>query len=156
LQGIKKGITEIADAIVVTKADAENIKNANAARATYQEALHLQPESGSGWIPPVLTASAYTGAGIEDIWQVILTYKEQTVHSGFFEHKRRLQAIQWFNDHFQQLLQSDFNRFNTLTKEKTELEEQIIKQKLSAKHAAEKLLQAYYQAIRESNNQTLQ
>jgi LAO/AO transport system kinase len=150
LQGIKKGITEIADAIVITKADGENIKNANSAKATYQQALHLKPESRSGWIPKVITSSAYTGSGIDEVWKMILLYKEQTTVNGFFAYKRSLQKIDWFEDHFQQLLHADFTRFRILQAEKKKLEDQVIQQQISAKHAAEKLMEAYYLAIKKS------
>jgi LAO/AO transport system kinase len=152
LQGIKKGITEIADAIVITKADGENIKNANVAKATCQQALHLKPESRSGWIPKVITASAYTGSGIDEVWNMILLYKEQTTENGFFTYKRNLQNIDWFGDHFQHLLHTDFTRFRILQEEKKKLEDQVIQQKISAHHAAEKLMEAYHREIRNANN----
>ena len=125
LQGMKKGITEIAHAIVITKADGENIKQANAAKATYQQALHLQPSSNTGWTPKVLTASAYTGSGIKDVWKLIETYKEQTTRSGFFDHNRGRQNMEWFQDHFQHLLHSDYKCFKILQNQKKKLENQI-------------------------------
>ena len=124
LQGMKKGITEIAHAIVITKADGENIKNANAAKATYQQALHIQQPVNSKWTPKVLTASAHTGSGIDDVWKLILAYEEQATHSGFFQHNRGLQNMEWFQNHFQYLLQLDFKGFKVLQTEKKKLESQ--------------------------------
>jgi len=148
LQGMKKGITEIAQALVITKADGENIKNANAAKATYQQALHLQPSFNSEWTPKVLTASAHTGSGINDVWKLILAYKEQATSSGFFDHNRDLQNMEWFQDHFQHLLHSDYKGFKILQNQKKKLETQILKQKISPKLAAEKLLEEYHREVR--------
>lgn len=148
LQGIKKGITEIADAIVITKADGENIRNANAAKATYQQALHLKPTSPSGWIPKVMTASAYTGSGIEDVWRMILSYQAKTTANGFFAKNRNLQNVAWFQDQFNALLAFDIKRFKSLQTEKKKLEDQVVEHKISAKHAAEKLLKVYHREIR--------
>jgi LAO/AO transport system kinase len=148
LQGMKKGITEIAHAIVITKADGENIKNANAAKAIFQQALHFQQPLSSEWAPKVLTASAHTGSGIDEVWKLILDYKEQATNSGFFNHNRGLQNMEWFKDHFQYLLHLDFKGFDVLQTEKEKLEDQILKQKISAKGAAEKLLRAYHQEVK--------
>jgi LAO/AO transport system kinase len=147
LQGIKKGITEMAQAIVITKTDGDNVKNAELARATFQQSLQLLPSSSSEWIPKILTASAQTGSGIEEIWQMILSYKEQTTSSGFFARNRIKQNISWFNSHFQQLLNSDLQRINELQAEKKLLEDLVAAKKISAQLAAEKLLKSYHHAI---------
>ncbi|HKZ37796.1 MAG TPA: methylmalonyl Co-A mutase-associated GTPase MeaB [Chryseolinea sp.] len=147
LQGIKKGITEMAQAIVITKADGDNVKNAEIAKATFQQAFHLLPSSSSEWIPKILTASAQTGSGIEEIWQMILSYKEQTMVSGFFALNRTKQNIEWFNTHFKQLLNSDLQRINELQAEKKLLEDLVGAKKISAQLAAEKLLKSYHHAI---------
>lgn len=151
LQGIKKGITEMAHVIAITKADGDNIKHAKAAQASYQQAFHLLPAITSGWVPKVITTSAHTGLGIEEIWKMILSYKEQTTTSGYFSHNRRLQNMAWFNDCFQQLLNSDFQRSKILQTEKEKLENEVGDQKISAQQGAEKLLKAYHQAIRSKN-----
>ena len=148
LQGIKRGITEIADAIVITKADGDNVKNANAAKAIYQQALHLQTQAASGWIPKVITTSSVTKLGIEEIWKLIVSYKEQTTVSGFFSEHRNFQDVNWFHNHFQHLLQMDVNQSKTLQTKKANLEEQITERKITSKKAAEKLLSAYYKEIR--------
>jgi LAO/AO transport system kinase len=75
---------------------ATTIKNANAARRPISKALHLQPQSESQWAPKVITTSAHSGAGIEDVWNLIQVYKEQTTSNGFFAHHRHLQNINWF------------------------------------------------------------
>ncbi|MBW1649458.1 MAG: methylmalonyl Co-A mutase-associated GTPase MeaB [Deltaproteobacteria bacterium] len=95
LQGIKKGILEIADAIVINKSDGDNIKNADIARKEYQNALSLLHHESPLWNPPVLTCSALNSEGIEKIWQTITEYKKIVSASGEFDKKRRKQAIDW-------------------------------------------------------------
>ncbi len=95
LQGIKKGVLELADAIAINKADGNNIKNAEKARIEYEKALNLLTPSSKIWSPPVLTCSAVTMDGIEDIWQTILSHKKKLELSGEFAEKRRKQALDW-------------------------------------------------------------
>jgi LAO/AO transport system kinase len=148
LQGIKKGIMEMADAVVITKADGDNVKHATEAQAEYQQALHLQHTKSTGWNPKVLTCSAFTNTGIDTVWKTIVDYTEKTKVSGFFEHNRQQQNLSWFNEHFSQLLKMDFLNFEKLKKEKSDLEREIEHGKVSANHAALKLLQAYHREIR--------
>ncbi|WP_276367095.1 methylmalonyl Co-A mutase-associated GTPase MeaB [Chryseolinea sp. H1M3-3] len=152
LQGIKKGITEIADAIVITKADGGNISSADAAKATYQQALHLQRVPKSGWLPRVITTSAYAGTGIDEVWRMILAYKELTTANGFFADHRRLQELEWFEDYFKQLLALDLQQSPIVQSEKKKLEALITEQKLSPKHAAANLLKIYHREIKSSED----
>ena len=92
LQGIKRGITETADAIVINKADGDNIRNAERAKMEYQNALHYFPLNESGLIPQVTTASALTGDGIDRVWDIIEDYVDSTKKTGFFYGKRQSQA----------------------------------------------------------------
>ncbi len=92
LQGIKRGIMEMADALVITKADGHNIAKAKAARAEYAMAMHLFPATVSGWIPEVKTCSALSGEGIKEIAAMIDKYIAHTRINGYFEQKRREQA----------------------------------------------------------------
>jgi len=93
LQGIKKGIIEIADAIAINKADGNNIENAEKTRKEYQNALLLLHNKSSLWSPPVLTCSAHTSLGIEKVWHTILEYKKIMFDSGEFHKKRKKQAL---------------------------------------------------------------
>lgn len=101
LQGIKKGIMEMADAIVITKCDGENKKAANLARANYQHALHLVSATDSGWQPKVLTSSALENTGIEETWKVITDYLEFVEPNGYFVQNRQLQNRNWFYESIQ-------------------------------------------------------
>ncbi|HMA84283.1 MAG TPA: methylmalonyl Co-A mutase-associated GTPase MeaB [Desulfosalsimonadaceae bacterium] len=95
LQGIKRGILELADAIAVNKADGENIENAKKTRKQYEDALHLLTPSSSTWVPSVLTCSALTMSGIEEIWHTVLNHRQQMIKSGDLAAKRKRQALDW-------------------------------------------------------------
>jgi LAO/AO transport system kinase len=152
LQGIKKGIMEMADGIVITKADGDNINHATHAQGEYQHALHLLPGKVSGWTPPVLTCSALEQAGIEEAWKMILSYHEKTKTSGYFEHNRQQQHITWFQEYFLELLKTDYLKFDLLKKNIADLGEQVKHNKISPPHAASQLLSAYHRAIQESKS----
>jgi LAO/AO transport system kinase len=148
LQGIKKGITEVAHAIVITKADGSNLENATAAKASYEQALHLTSPTDSKWTPKVITTSARTGAGIEEVWNMIISFRDQMMQDGTLERNRRQQKIDWLEVYFQELLDLDIAGHQTLQSEKKKLEDQLIEKKISAHSAAEKLLKAYHNEIR--------
>ena len=93
LQGIKKGIMEMADALAITKADGENLTKAKLARAEYQQALHLFPKPASGFNPPVITCSALQPAGIDTLWSQIQDYLILTQSNGYFKQKRANQNL---------------------------------------------------------------
>jgi LAO/AO transport system kinase len=152
LQGIKKGIMEMADALVITKADGDNVKHAAAARAEYQQAMHLLPSKNPGWTPPVLTCSASNNTGIDEVWKMILSYRHKTSDTGYFEHNRRLQNTTWFREYFQQLLQTDYLRFEKNKALLEELSQHVGEQKISPQRAAQQLLEAYHRAIHESRS----
>jgi LAO/AO transport system kinase len=95
LQGIKKGILELADAVVINKADGNNIERAKEARGEYESALNLMESKSAVWSVPVLTCSALTLNGLEDIWKAILDHRQKLTEAGELAEKRRLQAIDW-------------------------------------------------------------
>jgi GTPase len=95
LQGIKKGILELADAIVINKADGNNIERAREARAEYESALNLLESKSSVWSVPVLTCSALTMDGLEDVWKTMMDHRQKLTEAGDLAEKRRLQAIDW-------------------------------------------------------------
>jgi LAO/AO transport system kinase len=95
LQGIKKGLVELADMIAVNKADGDNLKRANQAAADYRSALHILNPRSEHWHPPVVTYSALTGAGIGELWQKILDHRTAMNASGEFAKRRREQQVKW-------------------------------------------------------------
>lgn len=104
LQGIKRGIMEMADGMVITKADGSNIDKAKAARTEYAKAMHLFPPTESDWIPKVLTCSSTESKGIAEVYDMIDQYRRHTVSNGFFEKKRNHQSSQWLHQTIHDLL----------------------------------------------------
>ena len=108
LQGIKRGIMEMADALVITKADGDNIRKANAARQEYQNAMHLFPPTQNGWIPKAMTCSALEGNSIDFIAKTIDEFVEKTTENGFFQYRRHEQDRHWMLEALKELILSDF------------------------------------------------
>ena len=108
LQGLKRGIMEMADALCITKADHGNEQAARRARLDYQSALHLFPPAPSGQVQPVLLTSAVSGSGIAEVWTVIEQYAAATRQSGYFEQRRQQQQLQWLHQSITQALETRF------------------------------------------------
>ncbi len=152
LQGIKKGIMEMADAIAVTKADGDNVKHASEAQAEYQHALHLMPGKNSGWTPPVVTCSAIENKGLTEIWNLISKYEMKTTESSFFSANRSKQNVKWFLEHFQFLLLNDFRNYPELKSKILDLEREVTEESISPYAAAAELLKAYQNIQRNSKS----
>ncbi len=140
LQGIKRGITEMADLIVINKADGDNMKNATRAKAEYQNALHLFPSAISGWEPRVVTASAVIGNGIPEIAELINDYISFSKKSKYFFQKRYLQAKYRMYETINEELKNRFYNNTNLTNIIQETEKAVLKGEISPYAAAEKLL----------------
>lgn len=108
LQGMKRGIMELADALTITKADGDNAGPARRAQLDYANALHLFPPTGTGWTPPVLTCSAMTSEGIADLWATILAHQQQMHQNGQFQQRRQSQQLTWFRALLRQRLDARF------------------------------------------------
>jgi LAO/AO transport system kinase len=143
LQGIKRGIMEMADALVITKADGLNATSARAARATYQNALHLMPPTESGWIPPVQMCSAVENTGMAGIAQMIEDYQRLTEANGYFQHKRQEQNLHWLHETIRQELEDRFYQNPSIQTQLSMLEDQVTYGVLSPLNAAETLLKIY-------------
>jgi LAO/AO transport system kinase len=98
LQGMKRGIIEMIDGMAINKADGDNKPKAERARIEYAGALHLFPASPDGWTPSVLTCSAMEGAGIGEVWQMVLAHRELLEGNGWLERRRNLQALSWMQE----------------------------------------------------------
>jgi LAO/AO transport system kinase len=104
LQGLKKGVIEIADMIAVNKADGDNVARAKAAAAEYRAALHILQAPAATWTPPVVTYSALTGEGIASLWDAVLDHRAKLTGSGEFTAKRSAQQVRWLRDMLQERL----------------------------------------------------
>lgn len=140
LQGIKRGIIEMADAIVINKADKENIKAAKLAKVEFNRALHLYPQKASGWTPKVLLSSALHHEGIADIWNMISSFEQQAKDNGYFETHRREQNTYWLMQTIEERLKADFYNAPKIKAALLEQIQQIEKGKTTPFAAAELLL----------------
>lgn len=143
LQGIKRGIMEMADIIAINKADGNNMEKAQLAKIQYNNAIHLFPKKDSGWEPNVLTCSASQKTGIAEIWDQIELYKSLTLQNGYFLGKRNQQSIYWMHETIQEKLKRNFYDNHEIKHKIAELEKQVIDDKLSSFMAAGQLLQMY-------------
>lgn len=114
LQGIKKGIIEICDALVINKADGENLMATKNAKREYANALHLFPSKENGWSPQVKTCSALNQSGLEEIWEMVQKYQERMIQNGFWDHNRSNQRVNWLHEHIRYLLERSFYQNETI------------------------------------------
>jgi len=140
LQGIKRGIIEMSDAIIINKADGDNLAAANRAMAEYKNALHLFPTSPSGWHPKTSKCSALNNEGIEDIWLMINEYVKLTQENGYFKKNRNSQKINTFHKTIEERILERFyeNKNNKILLKK--LESKIINNEINTYTAAEEIL----------------
>ncbi len=143
LQGIKRGIMEMADLIAITKADGENIHRAGLAKAQIANALMLFPMSGSGHRPQVLTCSSATGEGIPGVWQAITEFLDFTRANGFFESNRRRQNKYWMYGSIEQRITEDFYSDPRVAAVLGSYEEKVLDGRTSSFAAAHELLDIY-------------
>ena len=143
LQGIKRGIVEMADLLVVNKADGDRQKLANQARAHYLNATHLLPPKLSGWSPQVLACSAAEGRGISEIWEAVTAQRAHTLSNGFFQKNRQQQARYWLQESLQAGLQRIFYHHPAVRERLAALEPEVVAGRMSPFSAAESVVSAF-------------
>jgi len=137
---------EMADLIVINKADGDNIKRARLAKTEYNRALHLFPAKASGWQPKVATCSALNGEGVSDVWEQLNEYFETTQANGFFSQRRHEQNSYWLTETINIQLKQDFYSRPEITILLEENKKLIEQHSLSPFVAAQKLLEAYFKS----------
>ena len=148
LQGIKRGIMEMADAIAINKADGSNIEKAQQARVQYNNALHLFPASPSGWKPEVVTCSALTNNGIADLWEMINRYLDLTIENNYFYSRRKEQSSYWMRESINEKLLFDFYN-HPAVKASLKTEENLVLNKVKSSFiAAADLLKTYFDILK--------
>ncbi|MFZ9003438.1 MAG: methylmalonyl Co-A mutase-associated GTPase MeaB [Robiginitalea sp.] len=145
LQGIKRGIMEMADAVIINKADGGNLPAAKEAQATFTRALHLYPPKENGWVPKVLLCSSTEGTGIPEIWNLIGAFSESARGDGSFEKRRTRQNLSWLKGRIEYLLTSGFYRDPRIKEAYAKMERSVMEQKMSPFRAAAELLRIYRQ-----------
>jgi LAO/AO transport system kinase len=144
LQGIKRGIMEMADAIVINKADGDNIKRAHLAKLEFNRALHLFPAKKSGWTPTTAACSAITHEGIPDVWETIQKFLELTKGNNYFFEKRKEQNQYWMLETINEQLKTNFYSNAEIQKSLDSTKKAVQNDEISPFAAAQKLLEKYF------------
>lgn len=147
LQGIKKGIMEMADMVVINKADGDNINMSKMAKRQYQNALHIFPLAESGWSPVVSTASAIKGIGIDNVWDEVGNFKKLVDENGYFLKNRDQQQIEWMYNNINEELKNLFYGSENISNRLKVLEKDIVASKISPVKAAQSILEEFKKSI---------
>ena len=144
LQGIKRGIMEMADAIVINKADGDNVRKSKLAKVEFGRALHLFPAKKSGWIPTTSTCSSITREGISEVWETINKYVGQTQSNNYFYNKRKDQNQYWMLETINEHLKTNFFNHPEIEKLLEENKKAVQNDEISPFAAAQLLLEKYF------------
>ncbi|MDO4802959.1 MAG: methylmalonyl Co-A mutase-associated GTPase MeaB [Prevotellaceae bacterium] len=146
LQGIKRGIMEISDGIVINKCDGSNIEKCEMAATNFRNALHFFPKPDSGWVPKVMCYSGFYNIGIEPIWDMVYEYFDFVKKNGYFNYRRNEQSKYWMYESINETLRNNFYN-NPEIKKALKLEEQeVLAGRQTSFIAAHKLLESYFNA----------
>ena len=143
LQGMKRGVMELADVVVINKADGANLAAAERARHEAENALHYFPRPANGWTPRALTCSAQTGKGIAELWQCVLEYAGLTKANGWFHANRQEQTRRWMHEIIEQGLRQRFESHPAIRKHMEALEREVEDGRTTSFRAARTLLEIY-------------
>jgi LAO/AO transport system kinase len=139
LQGIKRGIMELADGIAITKSDGENEKIANIAKNIYQNAIHLLPSKNNHWITEVKTCSSIENKGIAEIWKLLEKFQKHCSENNWINNNRSKQDIFWFHQKLNQFVIEDFLSKENVKEKVKKMEESVKKRNLDPFTAATKI-----------------
>ena len=148
LQGIKRGIMEIADGIVINKADGENVEKAKLAASHFRNALHLFPMPDSGVLPEVRCYSGFYETGIDEILKMVFDYVDKVKDNGYFQYRRNEQSKYWMYESVNERLKSDFYNNSKISEMLKATEADVLGGKVTSFVAAKKLLDTYYEGLR--------
>ena len=148
LQGIKRGIMEMADGIVINKADGDNLERAKLAAAQFRNALHLFPAPESGWTPQVLTYSGFYNIGVQEVWDMVYKYIDFVKDNGYFEYRRNEQSKYWMYETINEQLRDSFYHNPTIEAMLADKESQVLKGNLTSFVAAKNLLDTYFAELK--------
>ena len=148
LQGIKRGIMEMADGIVINKADGDNLERAKLAATQFRNALHLFPAPESGWTPQVLTYSGFYNLGVKEIWDMIYRYVDFVKDNGYFEYRRNEQSKYWMYETINEQLRDSFYHNPRIEAMLAKEEQQVLQGNLTSFVAAKNLLDTYFNEMK--------
>lgn len=148
LQGIKRGIMEMADAIIINKADGDNLERAKLAASQFRTALHMFPKPESQWTPEVMTYSGFYAIGIEEIWDMVYRYVDFVKSNGYFDYRRNEQSKYWMYETINEHLRNSFYH-NEKVSSMLETEEQKVLRGMETSFiAANRLLETYFNELK--------
>ncbi len=147
LQGIKKGIMEMADMLVIHKADGDNVKKSELAKVQYSNALHLFPALESGWTPIVTTASSYENRGIDEVWSTMKEFRSLVQKNGYFDDNRKRQQIEWMYNNIHEELRRLFYSSSAVKNRLVDLEKEILESRISPVKAAERIIAEFKNSL---------
>lgn len=147
LQGIKRGIMEMADGIVINKADGDNVERARLAQAQFRSALHLFPPTTSGWMPEVLCYSGYYELGIKEVWDMIGRYFDFVKRNGYFHKRRARQARYWMYETINEKLRNHFYRNPQVDEMLRQKEARVLENRQSSFTAARDVMDYYFSTL---------
>ncbi len=147
LQGIKKGVLEIADMIAITKADGDNVNRAKLSATDYQHALRIITPMNPVWTPPVVTVSALENKGLDKLWEKVELYRRSMKDNGEFETKRKAQQIRWMWSMIDDRLMSRLRADDKVKKLAQDMEKSIVAGKVTPALAADKILEAFWSSL---------
>ena len=148
LQGIKRGIMEISDGIVINKCDGDNVDRCHMAATNFRNALHFFPKPESGWLPKVLCYSGFYGLGIKEIWDMIYEYIDFVKTNGYFDYRRNEQAKYWMYESINEHLRMNFYNNPAIQQQLTAAEQTVLGGHKTSFVEAQELLDRYYQQLK--------
>jgi len=150
LQGIKRGVFELADAVLVNKADGANVRSAKVSREEYERALHYLQPATRGWRTGAFTASATTGDGIEELWRVIEHFRDMTTANGEFPRRRQEQLKDWLHSMVRERLRETFYGNDAVKSVLSNIEQEVMKGSLPVTQAAWQLLETFEDDVKQN------
>ena len=148
LQGIKRGIMEISDGIVINKCDGNNVDKCHMAATNFRNALHFFPKSESGWMPKVLCYSGFYGLGIKEVWDMIYEYVDFVKANGYFDYRRNEQSKYWMYETINEHLRNSFYNSELIQEHLKQAERRVLTGKQTSFAAAGDLLDMYYENLK--------
>ena len=151
LQGIKRGIMEIADGIVINKCDGNNVDKCQMAATNFRNALHFFPMPDSGWTPKVLCYSGFYGIGIKEVWDMVYQYLDFVKSNGYFEYRRNEQSKYWMYETINEQLRNSFYHAQGMEERLLKAENSVLAGEQTSLAAAGMLLDNYFKQLRNDN-----
>jgi LAO/AO transport system kinase len=144
LQGMKRGIIEMLDGMVINKSDGDNKRKAERARIEYSHALHLFPASVDGWTPTVKTCSSLNGEGVAEVWQMVISHWKLVEGNGFLAQRRSRQALEWMNELVMLGLEESFRADHAVSSRLPLLQEEVRQGQMTPFTASRELLRMFH------------